>query len=554
MPSLSDHIEHLTTTAKAIRTSATTIIATGDNPSAQAGPFTRAVLDTPLGDLIRDIDTSELGLFTLVPPPDAGVRKQPENGPRKGQISRAGFPGATPLRKPPTKRDEVTKPKEPEPEVYAMAALKYLDRYQSIRPMPRARSQVVALTEQLAEVRANIKHLSESLQESASSAPASVPVTQTSSVPEEEKRIHELQDRLAELRLQKESLLRAKEPRGHNIPSVSSKSNARQGDRDPSLSAPSREPDTHEDAFWSTPATPARTLRFSEKLMDEEIKFGDLSTISFESPEPVPRSVFANLTTGRDTEGEGFDDAGYSTIDDSIFDSGKDGGDMGLDEPPESTLGHTAKEIEIHDHGGEDAGEEEEEDEEEKTVVLSKRPMLPSQSPPPSHTNVSRGSVTDIDATAPPVEPHPPRLATNTPKLRVTPELERIVAKIWSTVGEVISPGNPYSNGLKPPRAKETLAHIQSLAVQSPTPQSPTSSSVSSSTSALSSGPRSGPTAHQINTAQLLHALLTAPNFAMQLNKLKVAIGGTRALYACVAKKLIRIDRSSGEQVVLFDI
>ncbi|KAI6098970.1 hypothetical protein EDD16DRAFT_1718238 [Pisolithus croceorrhizus] len=543
MPSLSDHIEHLTTTAKAIRTSATTIIATGDNPSAQAGPFTRAVLDTPLGDLIRDIDTSELGLFTLVPPPDAGVRKQPENGPRKGQISRAGFPGATPLRKPPTKRDEVTKPKEPEPEVYAMAALKYLDRYQSIRPMPRARSQVVALTEQLAEVRANIKHLSESLQESASSAPASVPVTQTSSVPEEEKRIHELQDRLAELRLQKESLLRAKEPRGHNIPSVSSKSNARQGDRDPSLSAPSREPDTHEDAFWSTPATPARTLRFSEKLMDEEIKFGDLSTISFESPEPVPRSVFANLTTGRDTEGEGFDDAGYSTIDDSIFDSGKDGGDMGLDEPPESTLGHTAKEIEIHDHGGEDAGEEEEEDEEEKNGCAQQK------------ANVA----VTISASEPykcfaRIQPHPPRLATNTPKLRVTPELERIVAKIWSTVGEVISPGNPYSNGLKPPRAKETLAHIQSLAVQSPTPQSPTSSSVSSSTSALSSGPRSGPTAHQINTAQLLHALLTAPNFAMQLNKLKVAIGGTRALYACVAKKLIRIDRSSGEQVVLFDI
>lgn len=551
MPSLSDHIEHLTATAKAIRTSATTIVPTGHNPFAQTGPFTRAVLDTPLGDLIRDIDTSELGLFTLVPPPDAGVRKQPENGPRQGQISRAGFPGATPLRKPPPKRDEATKPREPEPEVYAMAALKYLDRYQSIRPMPRARSQVITLSQQLAEVRANIKHLSEALQESTSSASTSVPTTQTSSVAEEEKRIHELQDRLAELRLQKESLLRAKEPEGRNNLSVSSTSNAKQGNRDPPLSASSREPDTHEDAFWSTPSTPARTLRFSEKLMDEEIKFGDLSTISFESPEPVPRSVFANLTAGGDLDGEGFDDTSHSAMDDSIFDSGKDGDDIGLDDRPGSALSQTPKGIEIHNHGGEDAGEEEEE---ERTVVLNKKPSLPSQSPPPAPTNLLRASDADIGATVPPAEPHPPRVATNAPKVRATPELERIVAKIWSTVGEVISPGNHYSNGVKPPRAKETLAHIQSLAVQSPTQQSPTSFSVSSSSSALSSSPRSGPTTHQISTAQLLHTLLTAPNFAMQLNKLKVAIGGTRALYACVAKKLIRIDRSSGEQVVLFDI
>ncbi|KAI6026340.1 hypothetical protein BKA83DRAFT_4242067 [Pisolithus microcarpus] len=512
MPSLSDHIEHLTATAKAIRTSATTI-------------FTRAVLDTPLGDLIRDIDTSELGLFTLVPPPDAGVRKQPENGPRQGQISRAGFPGATPLRKPPPKRDEATKPREPEPEVYAMAALKYLDRYQSIRPMPRARSQVITLSQQLAEVRANIKHLSEALQEVSPFIP--------SSVADEEKRIHELQDRLAELRLQKESLLRAKEPEGTQQPYLyPSTSNAKQGNRDPPLSASSREPDTHEDAFC-------------EKLMDEEIKFGDLSTISFESPEPVPRSA------GGDLDGEGFDDTNHSAMDDSIFDSGKDGDDIGLDDRPGSALSQTPKGIEIHNHGGEDAGEEEEE---ERTVVLSKKPSLPSQSPPPTRTNLLRASDADIGVTVPPAEPHPPRVATNAPKVRATPELERIVAKIWSTVGEVISPGNHYSNGVKPPRAKETLAHIQSLAVQSPTQQSPTSFSVSSSSSALSSSPRSGPTTHQISTAQLLHTLLTAPNFAMQLNKLKVAIGGTRALYACVAKKLIRIDRSSGEQVVLFDI
>lgn len=89
-------------------------------------------------------------------------------------------------------------------------------------------------------------------------------------------------------------------------------------------------------------------------------------------------------------------------------------------------------------------------------------------------------------------------------------------------------------------------ALIESLATQSPSPYSPASSiSVASATA--------GATPHQVNTAQLLHALLTAPNHAMPLHQLKAAIGGTRALYACVAKKLIRIDRGGGEQTVLFD-
>ena len=87
----------------------------------------RAVLETALGDLICDIDASELGLFTLIPTnPD--VCKQPENGARKGEISCVEFPSATPLRKIPTKRSEMLKPKVSEPEVYVRAALKYLNQ------------------------------------------------------------------------------------------------------------------------------------------------------------------------------------------------------------------------------------------------------------------------------------------------------------------------------------------------------------------------------------------------------------------------------------------
>jgi len=128
MPSLSDRIDHLAATAKAIRASAAAIVPSEDNPAPTAIPFTRAVLDTSLGDLIRDIDASELGLFTLVPAPDVDVRKQPDNGTRRGEISRVAFPGATPLRKQPPRRDDMFRPKEYEPEVYAHAALKYLDR------------------------------------------------------------------------------------------------------------------------------------------------------------------------------------------------------------------------------------------------------------------------------------------------------------------------------------------------------------------------------------------------------------------------------------------
>lgn len=124
MSSLSDRIDHLAATAKAIRATAAAIV-----PSeGSAIPFTRAVLDTALGDLIRDIDASELGLFTLVPAPDADVRKQQDNGARRGEISRVEFPGATPLRKQPARRGDTFRPKEYEPEVYAHAALKYLDR------------------------------------------------------------------------------------------------------------------------------------------------------------------------------------------------------------------------------------------------------------------------------------------------------------------------------------------------------------------------------------------------------------------------------------------
>lgn len=119
MSSLADCIDRLTSTVKSIRTTAAAISDPSSNPE---GPFTRAVLHTPLGDLIREVDSSELGLFNLVAP--SLNQEKP-----KDEITRVEFPGATPLRRPPAaRRDDAMRIKELEPEVYAQAALKYLDR------------------------------------------------------------------------------------------------------------------------------------------------------------------------------------------------------------------------------------------------------------------------------------------------------------------------------------------------------------------------------------------------------------------------------------------
>jgi hypothetical protein len=105
------------------------------------GPFTKAILHTQLGDLIRDVDPSELGLFTLITPGQgAGARTGTaiEVGSDKMEgfgegvmadpaIARVEFHGATPLRKP-LRKDELHKVREHEPEVYAQAAIKYIDR------------------------------------------------------------------------------------------------------------------------------------------------------------------------------------------------------------------------------------------------------------------------------------------------------------------------------------------------------------------------------------------------------------------------------------------
>lgn len=132
MSTLADQIDRLSRHTKSIYLTASQTALPQSRNQGVAGPFTRAVLHTPLGDLIRDIDPSELGLFNLVNPPNVGrVNQQHRDSGTASlpEITRVEFHGATPLRKQVTSRkEEAHKPKEIEPEVYAQAALKYIDR------------------------------------------------------------------------------------------------------------------------------------------------------------------------------------------------------------------------------------------------------------------------------------------------------------------------------------------------------------------------------------------------------------------------------------------
>jgi hypothetical protein len=123
MPALSllDHIELTSSISKSIRTNAS------ERDSYAPGFYTNAILRTPLGDLIREADPSEIGLFTLVPPSSygAGAVEEGEELGSATHVTRVDLPSATPL-KPRTGRE--IKAQDHEPEIYANAALKFLDR------------------------------------------------------------------------------------------------------------------------------------------------------------------------------------------------------------------------------------------------------------------------------------------------------------------------------------------------------------------------------------------------------------------------------------------
>ncbi|EPQ57372.1 hypothetical protein GLOTRDRAFT_137712 [Gloeophyllum trabeum ATCC 11539] len=529
MSSLTDSADRLLQIGKSIRSTATSISTSSDRT-----PFTRAVLHTHLGDLIRDADPSEIGLFTLVQSRPLPDKEAAATGTAPKEIARVGFPGATPLRKPSAKYGIKMKEREPEPEVYAQAALKYLDRYQYIRPMPRARTQVVSLLDELTSVRESIEGLRAAAEQPAGSGPDEPPSSPKSMIAAEERRIQELHKQMAELKQQKESLLHqqvAPRTTRRAFP-------ARPRPAPPPAPVPAAPPkaDAQEEMFWNTPASRARTLHFTESLiMDESVDLGNVTT-SFSSPLAGPASRASRHMVEED---EPEDEA-----EEEEEESPAVGEEQDHEEQPDSP-------------------EEPETETDQETVVLSKPP-----DEPPSPTRPPDTPASEIElVTETPSQPTPSggTESVRKPKVRITTEVERIVAKIWATVGEMLMPGHPYNvsgspKTNKPPRAKETIAHLQSLSSQTPDPASPSSASLSTFS------PAHGPSTQQILTAALLLAVLSAPGLRMSLNQVKEVVASRagpvdvgmgapqRALYGLVAKRLIRIDRSTREQMVMFDV
>ncbi|KAH8995722.1 hypothetical protein EDB92DRAFT_1794419 [Lactarius akahatsu] len=510
MPSITDHINRLNQTTRIIKSAANDI-----NQSSHAGPFSRSVLSTPLGDLIRDIDPSELGLFTLLPPPQPAA---PHQNAQVSGIARVEVVSATPLRKYPAaqRRDVFTEPKKPPPEVFAEAALKYIDRYAEIRPMPHVRSRVVAMLEQLYQLHEEIRSLNDTLKDMEALAPTSDPLSSKSHVAKEEKKLRDVQARLELLQKRKLAL----QSRQH-VASDPVKDN-------PPMPPNSALSNPQEDTFWTTPGDRSAMYFKGERLIDEDVDLSNV-TSSFSTPAVPFKPSVARVVPS---------DAAVIEEEQSPTEGPEDSSAL------ENTFDHTTA---AHDNNT------------ENVERADDRPLLQMTSEP-SIPVMDLGQ-SDISST----DDRTPR-AHSAKKIRVTGDVERIVSKIWATVGDLIMPGNPFSasgtSGTRPPRAKETIAHLHTLASQDPLPASPTASSLSSTVAPSTQSP----TSQQVLTAHLLIALLEAtPHFALPLAKVKELLSaresvGTmprasnRVLYGCVAKRLIRIDRGKGEQTVRFDV
>ncbi|TFK44596.1 hypothetical protein BDQ12DRAFT_708501 [Crucibulum laeve] len=521
MSSLSDQIDRLTRSTRVIRSTATSIASSTGNCSVyNAGPFSRAVLHAHLSDLIRDIDTSELGLFQLVNPPISSVYDKDVRATGEPEVQRIEFSGATPLRKGLQRRNDTVK-QDIDPEVYAQAALKYIDRYQPIRPMPRAQTQVEDILERLDAVHANIASLGNILQQSQPSSEQSVKLR----LEQEETRIRDLQVKISEFNKRKLAVMAQTQ-----TPAKTQLKTNPQAKASPPPST------SEEDQFWNTPAA-SRTLRFSDDLlMDEQMDVGDV-TATFTSPiasthPKQHRTLLSPSPFGKEAKLSTSDPFEHRPVPPEVLSSKNDDRESSI-----TFDGSFARTSLAHDH-------------------LEQLPPLQSSEEVTSHFLSTHLKIDFSKQT----------------KTRITSEVERIVFRIWTTVGDIIMPGHPFDTsgvttiGKKPPLAQETLSHLQQLSTLSNVPQSPSESSVST----LTTTAPSHPTFQQILTAYLLHSLLLSPSHSLPLNKVKEMLSDkacttgspvdsagqstTRILYGCVAKRLIRIDRGGGEQVVKFDI
>lgn len=504
MSSLSDQIDRLSRSTKAIKTTTAQIaLPRGSfklSDIGVAGPFTRAVLETYLGDLIRDIDASELGLFQLTNSSEPSDTENDVPRFKPSELARTEFGSATPLKRIVTRRDESTR-LNAEPEIYAHAAMHFIDKYDPIQRMPRARSQATAILERIGDVRQNIRALLQALDQQVKHEDAS---SIKSLIEHEEDFMDEIRTKIAELKQRKNAALDWQKPAVI------------------ALGTPEVELNLSKERLNSTSAT--RVLHFTDNLLEEVINPGNLANISVAghlgendlSPYPISQStpslqqILDNekpLAVQKQHNTENEQDVDHATIE-----SGVQGRSLSTNQP------------------GQPCG-------------LGSAIASPSTSPSESSNYIGQ---TDND-------------------------IESITRKIWEKAADILGPFDQsdrrgfgkHANNV--PGAKQILARLELLS-QSDIPQDSVHAATEASTSTATSVQ---PTGQQILTAHFLLVLFSeAPHYSVPLNKIKellaakasgnasvtAAQGTSRIIYGCVAKRLVKIDRSGREQIVKFDV
>ncbi|CAE6470513.1 unnamed protein product [Rhizoctonia solani] len=493
------------------------ILTASNRTIADVGPFTDALLGKHLiTDIIRDAEEGEHALFTHRSVDLAGVKGPVDPRP----IAVGGGVVGTGVRE-----------REQDVDVILGAALRLVETYGS---MPRAKSLIEDLLDRASEARSRISLLEDELEELKNAEPTSIEPDMPS-LKDEERAVVKIESQLNAARRRRDALREQ----------IAQKQRARVASQ------------THTNVI-STPTAAARTRT---RPGGGKIPNPFLARLTSTLPEKDPDAT-TNLSVhlADPKAGESFliDEGPPQWADDSIL-SGTASGDVGVD----TIWGG---------HGGE--GDVDEEGDGEGTVVLAIPPALglspptspvrtaapapvlrPSIAPTPVPVPVPAPAPAPVVAAPPPVaeappskpppeskpKPAPEPVAAKPQQVQVTSETQANTALIWTTVGKVLVPSSNYGPDTPGPDVLETASILESL----------------SSQSLISSDPQ------PILTATLLlYLLLNGPS---PLPAVRTALGdkekesesasglGIKALYACVAKKLLKIDRKGREATVRFE-
>lgn len=171
-------------------------------------------------------------------------------------------------------------------------------------------------------------------------------------------------------------------------------------------------------------------MRFTDRLLEEEPDFAELSAISFDSPGPAPpKSVFARLAAGGVRTNKGLD----SLTEDNIFGGPQVHKDN--DEDTEEDLDDECSLLDVQlepEHDPEnlvpDAPDMEAEDnpDEERTIVFSKVSSSALADPPLSSSEDIQSQTTASLAEAQSSSDSSSKVT----KVRITPELENVVVSV----------------------------------------------------------------------------------------------------------------------------